>query len=105
LAQGGDGADAAPRCNGIGPCADSAAGVVTGKGTSNSNNRHRKKPSKAPTPLPPVPEIWPRLEDGAVICKSRDDLVKYQTQIANSRSATTAGQASDCHTIRKQTGH
>src|SRR5712671_6291162 len=32
-------------------------------------------------------------------------LVRYQTQIANSASATTtAGQASDCHTISKQTG-
>ena len=30
-------------------------------------------------------EIWPRLEEGALICKSRDDLVRYQTQIANVR--------------------
>jgi len=53
---------------------------------------------------PFLPEIWPRLEEGALICKSRDDLVRYQTQIANGSSATTPGQAPDCHTIRKQTG-
>jgi hypothetical protein len=54
--------------------------------------------------MPDVPEIWPRLEDGALICKSRDDLVRYQTQIGNGASTTTAGQASACHTIQKQTG-
>jgi hypothetical protein len=33
------------------------------------------------------------LEEGALICKSRDNLVRYQTQIANGSSATTPGQA------------
>jgi hypothetical protein len=53
---------------------------------------------------PFLPEIWSRLEVGALICKSRDDLVRYQTQIANGSSAITPGQRPDCHTIRKQTG-
>jgi hypothetical protein len=48
--------------------------------------------------------MWPRLEDGALICKARDDLIRYQTQIGNGASTSAAGQASDCHTIRKQTG-
>ena len=38
------------------------------------------------------------------MCKSRDDLVRYQTQIANGASGATAGLAPDCHIIRKQTG-
>jgi hypothetical protein len=44
------------------------------------------------------------LEEGALICKSRDDLVRYQAQIANGPNATPPGQAPDCHTVRKQTG-
>jgi hypothetical protein len=75
-----------------------------GHGRGQRGQQQTPQNSQAPTPLPAVPEIWPRLEDGALICKSRDDLVRYQTQIANSGSATTAGLAPDCRTIRKQTG-
>jgi hypothetical protein len=66
----------------------------------------QQTPQQSPTPpeIPAVPEIWPRLEDGALICKSRDDLVRYQTQIASGASDAAAGQAPDCHTIRKRTG-
>jgi hypothetical protein len=60
--------------------------------------------SQKPPPEPDVPEIWPRLENGALICKSRDDLVRYQTQFGNGPSPTRAGEASGCHTIQKQTG-
>jgi hypothetical protein len=69
------------------------------------NQQQTPQPQQSPAPPEPaVPEIWPRLEDGAIICKSRDDLVRYPTRIANGASATTAGQGSDCHTIRKRTG-
>ena len=76
-----------------------------GHGRRQRDQQQTPQTSQAPKPLPARPEIWPRLEGGALICRSRDDLVRYQTQIANSASATTtAGQASDCHTISKQTG-
>src|ERR1700720_4672821 len=68
-------------------------------------NNQQQTPQRSPAPTTPfLPEIWPRLEEGSLICKSRDDFVRYQTQIANGSSATTPGQALDCHTIRKQTG-
>jgi len=63
-----------------------------------------------PPPIPnakqreAVPEPWPRLEVGALLCKSRDDLVKYQTRIADGANAATAEQSLDCHKLRKQTG-
>jgi hypothetical protein len=60
--------------------------------------------SRTPPEMPAVPEIWPRAENDALMCKSRDDLVRYQTQIVNGANDPTAGQAPDCHTIRKQTG-
>lgn len=71
--------------------------------------QQQPKPQQQPTPTPsPIPkaapEPWPRLEPGALFCKSRDDLVKYQTRLADGASAAVAGQALDCHVLRKQTG-
>jgi hypothetical protein len=76
-------------------------------GGSHGARREKDQQQQSPAPMPSVaavPEIWPRLEDGALLCKSRDDLVRYQTQIANGATAIIAGPAPDCHTIRKQTG-
>jgi hypothetical protein len=88
----------------LGAMASTHAQIGGGHGRRQTDQQQTPQKSQVPTPLPAVPEIWPRLENGALICKSRDDLVRYQTQIANSASATTAGQAPDCHTIQKQTG-
>jgi hypothetical protein len=60
--------------------------------------------SPAPTPPPAVPEPWPRLDAGALLCKSRDALVRYQTQVADGASAATARKTSDCRAIDKQIG-
>ena len=87
----------------LGAMASAHAQIGGGHGRGQNNQQQTPQQSPAPT-TPLLPEIWPRLEEGALICKSRDDLVRYQTQIANGSSATTSGQAPDCHTIRKQTG-
>jgi hypothetical protein len=88
----------------LGAMASAHAQIGGGHGRRQKNQQQTPQQSPAPTAAPAVPEKWPRLEDGALICKSRDDLVRYQTQIANAANATTAGPAPDCHTIRKQTG-
>ena len=81
----------------------SAHGQIGG-GHGRRQNNQQQTPQQSPAPTTPfLPEIWPRLEEGALICRSRDDLVKYQTQIANGSSAAALAQAPDCHTIRKQT--
>jgi hypothetical protein len=87
----------------LGAMASAHAQIGGGHGRRQNNQQQTPQQSPAPT-TPFLPEIWPRLEEGALICKSRDELVRYQTQIANGSSATTPGQAPDCHTIRKQTG-
>ena len=87
----------------LGATASAHAQIGGGHGRRQNNQQQTPQQSSAPT-TPFLPEIWPRLEEGALICKSRDDLVRYQTQIAHGSSATTPGQAPDCHTIRKQTG-
>ena len=82
----------------------SAHGQIGGSHGRRQNNQ-QQTPQQSPAPTTPfLPEIWPRLEEGALVCRSRDDLIKYQTQIANGSSAATLAQAPDCHTIRKQTG-
>jgi hypothetical protein len=75
-----------------------------GGGHRHRQNDQQRTPQEVPAPPPPVPEVWPRLEDGAVICKSRDDLLRYQTQIANSANAPTAEPIPNCRTIRTRTG-
>jgi hypothetical protein len=88
----------------FGAIASAHAQMGGGHGSRQKNQQQTPQQSATPPEMPAVPEIWPRLENGALICKSRDDLVRYQTQIANGAGAETAGQAPDCHTIRKQTG-
>jgi hypothetical protein len=88
----------------LGAMASAHAQIGGGRGRRQQNQQQTPQQSPAPTAPAAVPEIWPRLEDGALICKSRDDLVRDQTQIANGASARTAEKGPDCHTIRKQTG-
>jgi hypothetical protein len=88
----------------FGAIASAHAQIGGGHGRRQQNQQQTPQQSPAPTETPAVPEIWPRLENGALICKSRDDLVRYQTQIASGASDAAAGQAPDCHTIRKRTG-
>jgi hypothetical protein len=85
----------------LGAMASAHAQIGGGHGHRQRDQQQTPQNSPALTPLPAVPEIWPRLDDGALICKSRDDLVRYQTQVAN---GVSAGQTSKCHTIQKHTG-
>ena len=86
--------------------ATGSANAQTGGGHSGRQRNQPQTPQQSVTPTPPqgVPEPWPRLDVGALLCKSRDDLIKYQTLIADGASAATAIQAADCHTVEKQTG-
>lgn len=70
-----------------------------GRGDQQGNQQSQK--SAAPAPVPIVPEPWPRLDVGAIFCKSREDLVRYQLKMIGDPAA--AGPAPDCRVIRKQT--
>ncbi|HEX3953066.1 MAG TPA: hypothetical protein VHW90_05805, partial [Stellaceae bacterium] len=74
-----------------------------GRGRGQRNQQQTPQQSSVPKGPVVVPEIWPRLEDGALMCKSRDDLIRYQTQLAGG-AAAAARQTADCHTIQKRTG-
>jgi hypothetical protein len=85
-----------------------SADAQMGGGHGRRQKSQQQTPQQSPAAVVPnVPEVWPRLEDGALVCKSRDDLVRYQTQMSSGASAaraTIAVPSPDCHTIKKQTG-
>ena len=81
-------------------------GGQMGGGHGGRQRNQQKAPQPTPAPPPPVarPLPWPRLDIGAILCKSRDDLVRLQTQdIAGSDSEAT-GPAPACFIIQKATG-
>jgi hypothetical protein len=50
-----------------------------------------------------VPEPSPRIDIGAILCKSRDDLVRHPMQIAAGPGVAVPRQAPDCRIIKEQT--
>jgi hypothetical protein len=82
-------------------------GAMASADARGNRNQQQTSPQTAtPAPASPaaVPEPWPRLDVGALLCVSRDDLVRYQTTIADGASAAYARQVSNCHPVEKQTG-
>ncbi len=53
-----------------------------------------EKPYVSPTPA----VLPPHLERGALVCTSREDLVRYQAALVD-RAAAAASPAPDCHTV------
>jgi hypothetical protein len=75
-------------------------GGMTGGGQG--RNRHQQQnsqPTPVLAPLPVVKQVWPRLDSGAILCKTRDDLLRHQID----SGAASAGPPPDCHLIRKLT--
>jgi hypothetical protein len=71
-----------------------------GRGGRHGNTQENNKTPPHIADLPPVKEPWPRLDTGAVLCKSRDDLLRYQ---ARAVAVSDAGPAPDCRAIRQRT--
>ncbi len=70
--------------------------------------RRRQSGGQQQTSAPPpsikvVPEPWPRLDPGAILCKSDNELIRYQMRIAGGSDAAAQGQALDCRVIKERT--
>jgi hypothetical protein len=80
-------------------------GGPMGGGHGGRQRNQQKTPQ--PTPAPPspaaIPVPWPRLDSGTVLCKSRDDLISFQTRAAAASSDSTTGSAPDCLIIQTRT--
>src|SRR5690242_12440263 len=59
--------------------------------------KKEEKPYVSPTP----PALPPHLERGALVCMSREDLVRYQTALVDRTAA--GGPAPNCHTVIDRT--
>ena len=75
-----------------------------GHGGRQKNQQQANQQSAAPSAPTALPQAWPRLDTGAILCKSRDDLVRRQTQIAAGPGVAVSGPAPDCSIVQKQTG-
>jgi hypothetical protein len=53
----------------------------------------------APPQLQVVKAPWPRLDSGAILCKSRDDLIRYQKQAAAGAGGAGTGPEPDCRVV------
>lgn len=80
-------------------------GGQMGGGHGDRQRNQQKAPQQTPAPPPPavIPEPWPRLDIGAVLCKSRDDLVRYQTQAMAGSGGEAPQRPADCLIIQKRT--
>ena len=61
---------------------------------------------KAPPPPPPPrapPTVWPRLDPGAVLCHTEDDLDRHASNMT-ARVSGGATQSTDCRIIARPTG-
>lgn len=87
-----------------------SAHAQSGGGHSGRQKNQQQTPQQTPqqSSAPNLPASVPRggaqLDVGAILCKSRDDLVKYQKQIDAGAGAATAERATDCRPIANQTG-
>jgi hypothetical protein len=59
----------------------------------------KKPPAPSPDPKPP-PSVWPRLDPGALLCRSEIDL----DRVAANRSGGAGGGPVDCRILREPTG-
>ena len=60
---------------------------------------------EAPRPPPPraQPTVWPRLDPGAVLCRTEDDLDRHAANMT-ARVSGGDGRAADCRIIPQPTG-
>jgi hypothetical protein len=62
-----------------------------------------KKKEPPPPPPPAPPSVWPRLDAGAVFCRTADDLDRHAANMI-ARVNGTASQAADCRIIPQPIG-
>src|SRR5262245_5754133 len=59
---------------------------------------------KPPPPMPrAAPTVWPRLDPGAILCRTADDLDRHAANTV-ARVSGTSTMPADCHLIAQPTG-
>jgi hypothetical protein len=84
-----------------------SAQAQMGGGRRGQQKNQQQSPQTSSTPAPSSStssDTWPRLDVGAILCSSRDDLIRYQALNAGGGAPVSGGNAPDCHVIHTQTG-
>jgi hypothetical protein len=68
-------------------------------GGRRGGQQHGESSSPAPPPPALTPEIWPRLDPGAVICASSRDLLRYQLGMEGSQPVASGGTQPNCRRV------
>jgi hypothetical protein len=87
---------------GAGPMGNAQIGG--GHGGRHRNQQQTPQQNAAPEPPPVAPEPWPRLDIGAILCKSHDDLVAYQMQETPDPNDAAPHRQPNCSIVQKRTG-
>jgi hypothetical protein len=87
---------------GAGPMGNAQIGG--GHGGRHRNQQQTPQQNAAPEPPPVAPEPWPRLDIGAILCKSHDDLVAHQMQETPDPNDTAPHRQPNCSIVQKRTG-
>jgi hypothetical protein len=74
-----------------------------GGGHRGQRSQQQQPTTPQPPPLPNLPEVWPRLDPGSVLCETRDDLSGYQAHLAG-ESNYPAGVPPKCRMIQQPVG-
>ena len=80
------------------------AQIMGGGGGGHRGQRsQQQQTTPQPPPLPNLPQVWPRLDPGSVLCETRDDLTGYQARLA-AGSNDTEGVPPRCRMIQEPVG-
>jgi hypothetical protein len=74
-----------------------------GAGRGGGQRQTQTQTGASPPPPAIIPEVWPRLDPGALFCKTESDLIRYQTELAG-RQASRAAAPPKCRMIEETTG-
>jgi hypothetical protein len=78
-------------------------GAGRGGGQGQPQTQTQTQTEASPPPPAIIPEVWPRLDPGALFCKTESDLIRYQTELAG-RQASRAAAPPKCRMIEETTG-
>ena len=56
----------------------------------------------APPPPAAIPDPWPRLDPGAVLCRTLEDLARYQARLMGDQNPDPSGSPPNCRRIQER---
>lgn len=80
------------------------AQISGGGGGRHRSQQSQQQTTPQPPPLPNMPEVWPRLDPGSVLCQTRDDLAGYQARLAGVSNYPAGAPPMKCRVVQEPVG-